>query len=178
MKTKSIIIAGFGGQGVLSVGTVLATAAMLEGKNVTFLPSYGAEQRGGTANCSVIISDEEITSPIVTNPDVAIILNQPSLDRYESVVQKNGLIILNSSMIKKSVKRSDVIQFKVPANQIASILGNIKVVNTVMLGAYMAKEIVLTIRSVENAIKKVFKNMNKKIIDLNIAAFHKGLHSI
>ena len=136
---EEVIIAGFGGQGLMLMGRLLAYAGMLEGRKVAWMPSYGPEMRGGTANCTVIISSEEIASPIVTNPKTVIAMNKPSLDKFESLIQKDGLIVLNNSLIDQEVKRDDIKVLKIPANDIANKLGNLRVANMVTLGAYVKK---------------------------------------
>ena len=133
------IFAGFGGQGVLLMGQLLAAAGMMEGKNTSWIPSYGPEMRGGTANCSVMLSDEEIDSPLVTRPTSLIVMNRPSLEKFEDKVVPGGSIFVNSSMIDIKVKRTDVSAYYVPCTEIASELGNSKVSNMIMLGAYLGK---------------------------------------
>ena len=133
---ERIIVAGFGGQGVVLMGKLLAYAGMLEGKNVTCLPSYGPEMRGGTANCMVTVSTRKIGSPYVTEPSSLIVMNLPSLDRFESMVESGGCILVNSSLVRREVARSDVTAASVQANQIAEELGNVRVANMVALGAF------------------------------------------
>ena len=130
-----IVLAGFGGQGVLSLGQILAYAAMAEGKEVTWLPSYGPEMRGGTANCSVIIADKPIASPIVSNPTLLVAMNGPSLDKFADKVTPGGVILVNSSLIAQKVERKDVRVYYVPANEMALDLGTAKAANIIMLGA-------------------------------------------
>jgi 2-oxoglutarate ferredoxin oxidoreductase subunit gamma len=132
-----IIMAGFGGQGVMAMGKILVEAAMEEGKNVSWLPSYGPEMRGGTANCSVIVSDEPIGAPIVTEATAAIVMNRPSLDKFENDVIPGGALLINSSLIDKKATRNDIKVYYIPANDIANELGTDKVANIVMLGAYL-----------------------------------------
>jgi 2-oxoglutarate ferredoxin oxidoreductase subunit gamma len=134
MLTKTII-SGFGGQGVLSIGTTLATAAMLEGKYVTFLPSYGVEMRGGTANCTVAVSDEEIASPVASAPEFVVAMNQPAFVRFQGVLQSGGLLCVNSSLVNTESARSDIEILAVPTSGLAEKLGSIKVANMIMLGA-------------------------------------------
>ena len=135
---KEILIAGFGGQGVLFAGQVIAYAAMDSGKEVTWIPSYGPEMRGGTANCIVIVADGKISSPIVTSFDTVIALNQPSLDKFEPSVTVGGLIVANQSMMNRAVKRGDLKVVTIPATEIAHGLGNVRVANSVILGALIA----------------------------------------
>ncbi|MBP7913644.1 MAG: 2-oxoacid:acceptor oxidoreductase family protein, partial [Proteocatella sp.] len=135
MENK-VICAGFGGQGVMSMGQLLAYAGMIEDKYVSWLPSYGPEMRGGTANCGVTVSDEEIGSPIITNDaDIAIVMNLPSLIKFEKDVKPGGKIFINSSLIEKKVERTDIEVYYIDANKIAADIGNIKAANLVMLGA-------------------------------------------
>src|SRR5512144_1180291 len=134
MQTE-IIIAGFGGQGVLFAGQVVAYAAMDSGHEVTWIPSYGPEMRGGTANCTVIIADEEIGAPTVRNPRVAMVFNLPSFDKYEPLVVPGGVLIVNKSMVDRDARRSDLVAVLVPAVEIAESLGNKRLTNMVMLGA-------------------------------------------
>lgn len=129
-----IIIAGFGGQGILSAGKMLAYAGMLENKGVSWLPSYGPEMRGGTANCNVIITDEQVGSPIVNEATALIAMNTPSLDKYESWVQPGGVIIVDSSLVNRSVKRDDVTVYYVPATEMAEQAGNSTFANICLLG--------------------------------------------
>jgi 2-oxoglutarate ferredoxin oxidoreductase subunit gamma len=132
---KEIIIAGFGGQGVLFGGQVVAFAAMDAGKEVTWIPSYGPEMRGGTANCTVVIADEEIGSPLVEHPPLAIALNLPSFDKYEDLLQSGGVMIVNQSMVDRGAKRADIRVILVPCNQIAEELGDHRLMNMVAVGA-------------------------------------------
>ena len=171
---EEVIIAGFGGQGVMLMGRLLAYAGMLEGKNVAWMPSYGPEMRGGTANCTVIISSEEIASPVVPYPRSIIVMNKPSLDKFEPTVQKDGLIIINESLIDQKVKRDDVSIVSVPANDIANELGNLKVANMVVLGAYVKKSEVVKLETIFKALEKVLAGRNQKLIDLNKKALKQG----
>ncbi len=135
----SIIIAGFGGQGVLFAGQLLTYAGMDQGQHVTWIPSYGPEMRGGTANCTVIISDEEIGAPTVARPDVAIVLNLPSFEKYEPLVKPGGVLIVNTSLVSEQSERTDITIVEVPANQIAKDFGSAKMANMAALGALLAK---------------------------------------
>jgi 2-oxoglutarate ferredoxin oxidoreductase subunit gamma len=144
MPSYEIIIAGFGGQGVLFLGEVLARAAMCEGREITWLPSYGPEQRGGTANCTVVISDEPIGSPVVADPSILIVLNRPSLDRFEPQVRPGGMIVYDSTMVTRAPIRTDVSAVAVPATAVASDLGSARVANVVLLGALLAIRPVVT----------------------------------
>ena len=134
---QEVIIAGFGGQGVLFAGLLLAYAAMDEGKDVTWIPSYGPEMRGGTANCTVVVSDEEIGSPFVKNPSAVLAMNLPSLDKYEKLVKPGGVLVVNASMVNREVERKDINVVSLPANEIADEAGSKRAVNMVMLGALL-----------------------------------------
>ena len=167
------VFAGFGGQGVLSMGLNLAQAAMLEGKNVTYLPSYGAEVRGGTANCTVAVSDEEIASPVASSPDFIIAMNQPSLVRFQNQIQSGGVLFINSSLIEAEVSRGDIEIIRVPANSIAEELGSPKSANMVMLGAFTKKSNLVSVTSVIEELKSTLKN-KQKLIAINEKALMAG----
>ncbi len=169
-----IIIAGFGGQGVLLMGRLIAYAGMLEGKHVAWMPSYGPEMRGGTANCTVIISSDEVASPVVTNPMTLVAMNQPSLDKFEPQVEKGGTIIFNESLISLNVKRDDLEFLGVPANDIANELGNLRVANMVALGSYVAKSKSIKMETIFQALEKLLGKKSEKIMDLNKKALKKG----
>lgn len=167
------IFAGFGGQGVLSMGLNLAQAAMLEGKNVTYLPSYGAEVRGGTANCTVAISDEEIASPVASSPDFIVAMNQPSLVRFQNQLQSGGLFFINSSLVEAEISRGDIDIVSVPANSIAEELGSPKSANMVMLGVFTKKSNLVSLSSVIEALRNTLKN-KQKLIAINKKALLAG----
>ncbi|MHC2994801.1 MAG: 2-oxoacid:acceptor oxidoreductase family protein [Candidatus Atribacteria bacterium] len=171
---EDIVIAGFGGQGVMLIGRLLAYAGMLEGKNVAWMPSYGPEMRGGTANCTVIISSEEIASPVVPYPKSIIVMNKPSLDKFEPTVQKGGFIILNESLIDQKVNRNDVSVVRVPANDVANELGNLKVANMVVLGTYVKKSGVVKLETIFKALEKTLAGRNQHLINLNKEALKQG----
>lgn len=178
MENK-IICAGFGGQGVMSMGQLLAYAGMIEDKNVSWLPSYGPEMRGGTANCAVTVSDEEIGSPIITNDaNIAMIMNLPSLIKFENDVKPGGKIFINSSLITKKVERTDVEVYYIDANELAKEIGNPKAANLVMLGALLKSVEIVDIESILEAFKKVFGPSKEKFIPQNRAALVKGGESI
>ena len=165
--TKKTVFSGFGGQGVLMMGYVLAVSAMRDGKEVTYLPSYGAEVRGGTANCTVVVSDEEIFSPVASFPDYAIIMNRPSLERYESAVTKGGVIILNSSLVNRDPTRDDIDVVKVPANDIAKKLGSDKTINMIMLGDFVTKTGITSRESIMNGLTEIIKGKKASLMKLN-----------
>lgn len=173
MQTE-IVFAGFGGQGVLFAGQMLAYAAMDAGKEVTWIPSYGPEMRGGTANCTVVIADEEIGSPLVRNPKAAVIMNLPSLEMYEPKLVSGGVLIANTSLINRLPERVDLDVVQIPANEIAESLGNKRLINIIMLGALMAKMTVLPLSSLEEALKNHLPERHKRLLPLNIEALHKG----
>jgi len=175
---EEVIIAGFGGQGVLLIGKILAYAGMIEGNKVTWLPSYGPEMRGGTANCTVIISTQKIGSPYVTEPSSTIILNRPSLDRFEQMVKPNGLMLINSSMVNREVTRKDIRVGKVAASEIAENLGNPRIANMVALGAYAKMKTVINMKSLLTALSKVLPARHKNLITLNQSALRIGFDSI
>lgn len=171
---EELIIAGFGGQGVMSMGQLLTYAGMIENKYVAYIPSYGPEMRGGTANCSVTVSDREISSPVFTEPTSVIIMNQPSLKKFEPAVKPGGLILVNSSLVSAKVARQDVKVLEIDANLHAEKLGNSKVANIVILGAYLEMTKVVTIDSVVESLKKVLPERRHKLIPLNRQALEMG----
>jgi 2-oxoglutarate ferredoxin oxidoreductase subunit gamma len=171
---ERIVISGFGGQGVMLIGRLLAYAGMIEGKKVAWMPSYGPEMRGGTANCTVLISTEAIGSPIVSHPKVLIAMNQPSLDKFESNVSEDGLIILNDSLIEREVKRNDVNVIKIPADDIADKLGNSRAANMVVLGAYVKKSGAVKLETIFKALEKALTGRNKKLLEINKEALKQG----
>ena len=171
---EEIIIAGFGGQGIMFAGTLLAQGAMLEGLQVTFFPSYGAEMRGGTANCSLIISDEEIGSPVVAHPSSCLLLNQPSLDKFEERMREKGLLILNSSLVDRGVERKDLKITEVPATEMAIKLGNVKVANMIALGAYLKKSKIIPLKAVIKSLPKILGEKKKDLLEINEKAIEKG----
>ncbi len=173
MQTE-VVIAGFGGQGVLFAGQVLAFAALDSGKEVTWMPSYGPEMRGGTANCTIIISDEEIGSPLVRRPSSAIVLNLPSLDKYEPAVIPGGVLVANQSLINRNVARTDITSVMIPAQEIAESLGNKRLINIVTLGAMLEKLPVLPLQAIEDALRNHLPERHKKWLPANIEALHKG----
>lgn len=168
------IIAGFGGQGVLFTGKVMSYAAMEKDLEVTWFPSYGPEMRGGTANCTVVISDEEIGSPQVSQPRAAIVMNLPSLDKYEDLVRPGGYLAVNSSLVNRPVKRKDITVIEIPASEIAEEVGDIRYANIVMLGALAAKADFLDLESLEKGLKKGLEGKKSKLLQVNLEALKKG----
>lgn len=173
MQTE-IIIAGFGGQGVLFTGQLLTYAAMDEGKEVTWIPSYGPEMRGGTANCTVVVSDDEIGSPMVSQPSAVIAMNLPSLNKYEAKVKTGGLLVVNESMIDREIPRDDIKVVLVKANDIAEELGDKRMTNMVLLGALIANLEVLPVRAIENALKGHLPLRHHKLLPQNYEALKRG----
>ncbi|QSX06191.1 2-oxoacid:acceptor oxidoreductase family protein [Sedimentibacter sp. zth1] len=172
---EKVIMAGFGGQGIMAIGKILAYAGMLENKEVSWLPSYGPEMRGGTANCATIVSDTPVGSPVITNDATsAIIMNLPSLDKFENDVVPGGKIIINSSLIDQKATRTDVDVYYVNANEIARDLGNAKAANMVMLGAYLELFKPVKMDTVLKAFLKVFGENKAKFLPLNEKALLKG----
>lgn len=173
---KSLLIAGFGGQGVILIGQLLGYAATAAGKNATYYPAYGAEQRGGTANCTVVISDAEIGSPVVTKLDTVIVMNEPSLTRFEEWVKPGGTIIVNSSLIGRKVGRSDIKAVYVPANEIAEKMGSDKIANMVILGSYLAESNVLPVEALIATMQDKLA-AKAKFLPMNEAAIQAGIQS-
>ena len=168
------VFSGFGGQGVIMMGYSLATAGMYEGKNVTCLPSYGAEVRGGTANCTVVISTEEIASPVASEPDFAVFMNNPALFLFQNQVQSGGTIFLNSSMIDSRPIRGDLEIFEIPVNDLVKPLHEDRVANMVMLGAFIKKSALVSLETMHHVLKDTFTNRNPAIIKLNKQALLVG----
>jgi 2-oxoglutarate ferredoxin oxidoreductase subunit gamma len=173
---QEIILAGFGGQGVMSMGQLLAYAGLVEGKYVSWIPSYGPEMRGGTANCSVAISDEEVSSPMITEPDTLIILNRPSLEKFEKDVKPGGLLLINSSLVDIEPVRKDLKVLKIPASDLANEkLGNTRVANMIILGSFVELTCAVTLDSVVGALKKVLPDYRHHLIPLNQQALEIGM---
>lgn len=173
MLIKSVF-AGFGGQGVLSMGLNLAQAAMIEGKHVTYLPSYGAEVRGGTANCTVAISDEEIASPVASSPQLVVVMNQPSLVRFQNQVDSGGIIFINTSLIEANIIRNDIEIVRVNANQIAEELGSARSANMVMLGAFIKKSDLVLFGTIVDVVHSLLEGKGEKLFAANKKALETG----
>lgn len=171
---EKIIIAGFGGQGVMAMGQMITYSGMIEEKYVSWLPSYGPEMRGGTANCNVIVSEDPIASPVVVEATTAIVLNKPSLDKFEEAVLEGGRLFINSSLIEEKSSRDDIEVYYVPANEIASNLGNARVANMVMLGAYLEVLDLVGIESIYEAFEKVFGETKMHLLPINKEALKRG----
>ena len=171
---SEVIIAGFGGQGVLFAGQILAFAGMDQGKEVTWMPSYGPEMRGGTANCTIVIADEEIGSPTVRNPKAAMVLNLPSLEKYEPLVSQGGVLIINSSLVNRGATRTDIDALLIPAQEIAETIGNRRLMNIVMLGALLQKLPILSLEAIEQALDHHLPERHRKLLPSNIQALRQG----
>jgi len=174
---KEIIISGFGGQGVLFAGQVIAYAAMDLGKEVTWIPSYGPEMRGGTANCTVVIADNEIGSPLVMHPPLAIALNLPSFDKYEPEMRAGGTLVVNQSMVDRGAKRADITVIFVPANEIAEQIGDKKLTNMVAVGALLAALPEVTLETLEAALKAHLPTRHQHLLPKNYEALRRGFES-
>src|SRR4030066_131664 len=175
----NLIIAGFGGQGVMVIGNLLANAAMIEGKYVTYLPVYGVEMRGGTANCTVVISSRQIGSPVVGKPHAAIVMNLPSLIKYEPLILPNGLLFINSSLIEpKETYRKDIEILSIPINEIAINHGNPKLANMIALGAFNQKTKLVQMSSLFASLEKVLDERYHHLISSNIKAIEVGARTI
>ncbi|MDR1683965.1 MAG: 2-oxoacid:acceptor oxidoreductase family protein [Elusimicrobiota bacterium] len=171
---QGVRISGFGGQGVVSAGVLLAQAGLVDGKAVSWYPSYGPEMRGGTANCSVVMTDTEVATPVVAMPDTAIIMNEPSLPKFEPLVKKGGLLIINTSLVKTKATRTDIKVIYVPCNEIAEKVGSLKAANLVALGTFAGATGAVSIDAIANAMKKVFKRAKPEILELNRKALEEG----
>ena len=172
---KEVILSGFGGQGVMSIGKNLVEAAVEENLEASWVPSYGPEMRGGTANCSVVISDSAIGSPVFAVSTELIALNEPSLEKFEAGVQSGGTVFVNSDVVTDRVSRADLTAYYVPCAKIAEEVGNPKVGNMVMLGAYVAKTGFLKPETIETMITQMFTGPKAKFVPLNIQAFRRGM---
>ena len=176
---QDVIVAGFGGQGVMLIGTLLAYAAMEDGQNVTYLPVYGPEMRGGTANCTVVISREDIGSPIIHFPRSLIAMNRPSLDKFQARVQDGGIVVINSSLVDMSLADGGRIRaVGVPANEIADGLGNTRMANMVAIGAYAQLTGVVPLDVIKASLKKVISPAYAKMIPANEQAIQAGANAV
>ena len=169
MKSK-MFFAGSGGQGTLAIGQMIAKAAMDEGKEVTWLPSYGPEMRGGTANCTVVVSDKPISCPLINEADVLVVMNLPSLLKFESMVTPGGLLVINSSLVPRKATRTDIRVVEVPANDMAIRLGNDKAANMIVLGAILRETGVVSYETVKEEMKKMFSGRKEKFLPMNLKA--------
>ena len=169
-----IIISGFGGQGVLFAGQLLAYAALDNELEVTWFPSYGPEMRGGTAHCIVIISDDEIGSPVILNPHAAIVMNLPSLDKYEPLIKEGGVLIVNASLVDRNPIRDDITCVMVPANEIAEELGDLRMANIVMVGALFECLDVMSLKAIGEALGKHIPEHHRDLLEANLKALERG----
>jgi len=176
--TEKLIIAGFGGQGVILAGKLIAYAGMLEGKNVSHIPSYGVEMRGGTANCNVTVSDRAVGSPFVPHPSTLVVMNKPSLDKFEETVRSGGNVFINSSLIDRESERDDVRVFYVPANNIAEKAGSGRASNMAIVGAVIAVTEIVTLDSIKRSLPEVVSKRNIKYNEINIKAIDMGYEFI
>jgi 2-oxoglutarate ferredoxin oxidoreductase subunit gamma len=175
---QGVIMAGFGGQGVVSGGIMLAYCGMVDGLNVTFFPAYGAEMRGGTANCSVVLSTDPVASPVVGQPDSILIMNEPSLAKFEPILRPGGRLFLNTSLVASRPKRKDVEVIEVPANDIAEELGSIKCANMVMLGAYARKSGAVKPETLKDNIKEIYPKAKEAMLEMNKKAVDRGAAAV
>lgn len=170
---SEVIMAGFGGQGILLIGKMLAYAGMHEGKEVSWLPSYGPEMRGGTCNCTVVVSDKPVGSPVIRSPRAVLAMNLPSLEKFEPDIRPGGLLLINSSLINRGSDRKDLTVIEVPANQIANELGNPRGANMVALGAYLGATDAVSLDGVVEVVRETFA-AKPGVIEVNITALHRG----
>jgi 2-oxoglutarate ferredoxin oxidoreductase subunit gamma len=177
MTTKTIF-SGFGGQGVLSMGFTLANAAMLEGRYVTYLPSYGVEVRGGTANCTVVVSEEEIASPVASEPEFVVAMNQPSFNRFQNILQSGGLMCVNASLVSATSVRSDIEVLSIPTSELAEKLGTIKVANMIMLGALIKASNIISFDAMIKNLAELLGEGKAKLIKLNREALETGFNYV
>ena len=171
---EDIVFAGFGGQGIMFMGKVLSYAAMNEGKFITWMPSYGAEVRGGTAHSMVVVSDSSIAAPIVREPSICIVMNRPSLQKFEAKVKAKGMLIINKSLVEIGTRRKDIDVLQIPATDIAFGLGNPRVANMVVLGALLAKRNILPLKSLIDSLKGLIPQDRQNMISINEEAITKG----
>ena len=172
------IFSGFGGQGVLSMGYTIANAAMIEGKHVTYLPSYGVEVRGGTANCTVVVSDEEVASPVASEPEFVVVMNQPSFVRFQSILPAGGLICVNSSMVDTSSARGDIEVVAIPTSELAEQLGTVRVANMVMLGALIRVSNIVSFERLLKNLSEVLGEGKSRLTKLNRSALERGFNYV
>jgi len=171
---KKVILAGFGGQGILMMGVTLANAAMREDRFVTYLPTYGAEVRGGTANCTVSVGDEEIASPIASNPDYLVVMNAPSLNKFQSILRRGGDCLVNTSLVRKKAVRKDVNVYEIAASEMAEDMGDIRAANMIVLGSFLKISGMVAPETVLGIIEETFRGKNPKVIERNKEALWAG----
>lgn len=178
MATNEIILAGFGGQGILFAGKLLAYCGMVMEKELSWLPSYGPEMRGGTCNCHVILSDEPVSSPLITKPTVLFAMNQPSLDKFESTVAPGGVIVYDSTLIANGVKRTDVRVIPVQATKIANDMGASKLANMILVGALLKATEIADEETIEKALNKLIPPKKAELLKTNLECIKKGMECI
>ena len=176
--TYEVIMAGFGGQGLLFSGKVLAHAALIEGKELSWLPSYGPEMRGGTCNCSVIVSDDPVGSPIIARPNILMVMNEPSLDKFESAVSAGGTVFVDSSLISRKVERTDIEAVYIPATQMAKEMNAVSLANMIILGAIVKKTGCVVPEVVEKSLRETISARKAALLDLNLKAVEMGIRFI
>jgi 2-oxoglutarate ferredoxin oxidoreductase subunit gamma len=177
MQTE-LILSGFGGQGIMFAGQIISYAAMDAGKQVTWIPSYGPEMRGGTANCTVVVADDEIGSPVVKNPDAVLAMNLPSLDKYEPLIKPGGVLVINASMVDRGARRTDIRSVAVPCNEIAEEIGNTRLANMVAVGALMEMAGVLSVNDIEAALNTHMPGRHKHLLPKNVEAIKRGAEAV
>ncbi len=175
---EEIIIAGFGGQGVLSMGQILCYSGVMQEKEVSWMPSYGPEMRGGTANCTAIISDQDISSPVLNTFDTAIVLNQPSMDKFEDAVKPGGLLIYERNGMTRKPRRTDINVFSIPAYDESILMNNTKVFNMIVIGGFLKIKPILELGNVIKGLKKVLPERYHNLIPLNEQAIRRGMEII
>jgi 2-oxoglutarate ferredoxin oxidoreductase subunit gamma len=175
---EEIIVSGFGGQGALFAGQLLTYTGMDEGWHVTWIPSYGPEMRGGTAHCIVILSEDDIGSPIIRQPTMAIVMNPASMDKYEPLVKSGGLLVVNSTLVRDRSKRDDIEVIYVPANELAGEMGNVKMANVILLGAMLGTREVVSLKGIERTLESHLPEERRKIIEPNKRALARGVECV
>jgi 2-oxoglutarate ferredoxin oxidoreductase subunit gamma len=175
---EEVIVSGFGGQGALFAGQLLAYTGMDEGWQVTWIPSYGPEMRGGTAHCIVIISGEEIGSPIIRQPTIAIVMNPPSMDKYEPLVKVGGLLVVNSTLVRARSERKDIEMVYIPANELAAELGNVRMANVILLGAMLGMREILPLDGIKRTLDLHIPEKRRRIIEPNKRALDRGVEYV
>ncbi len=173
-RSNDIVIAGFGGQGIMMLGKIIAQAGMLAGLEVTWIPKYGAEVRGGTAHCMVKVSEQPIASPLITSPDLLVVMNKPSLLKFEKVLRPEGVVVVNASLCDRNIERDDVKSVYIPATEIANDIGDVKGANMVALGALLKQVPFVEIKAVIEALKEILPSYRHKYIPLNEKALYTG----
>jgi len=172
MATHKMFFAGLGGQGIMLMGQMVGSAAIHDDKEATFFPSYGPEMRGGTANCTVIVSDKPISNPVISESDCVVAMTLPSMLKFEPTLKPGGVLFINTSMVHQAPKRTDITVYKIPVSDMANELGNYRVANIIMLGAFVRKTNIVKAESVEEVIREVFGASKAELIELELKAFN------